>query len=81
MNSLLYLSRSSFRACILALWYTCILRGFCLTTLGLQLFMNTGMPSWSLIPCKTGSFNKGGVCCEEQVQSVIYSGGFTDDLY
>ena len=47
---LLHLSRSSFRAWVLALWYLYILRGFCLMTLGLQLVMIIGMPSWSLIP-------------------------------
>ena len=53
VNSLFHLSSSSFRACMLALWYMYILRGFCLITLGLQLFMITGMPSWSLIPGTT----------------------------
>ena len=47
---LLHLSMSSFRAWVLALWYMYILRGFCLMTLGLQLVMIIGMPSWSLIP-------------------------------
>ena len=47
------LRRSSFRACVLALWYIYILNVFCLAcllTLGLQLVMIIGMPSWSLIP-------------------------------
>ena len=35
---------------MLGLWYMYILCGFCLITLGLQLFMITRMPSWSLIP-------------------------------
>ena len=56
MNSLLNLSRSSFRACMLALWHMYILRGFCLITVGLQLFMFAGMPSWSLIPGTTLDF-------------------------
>ena len=50
---LLHLSRSSFSAWVLALWYMYImyiLRGFCLMTLGLQLVMIIGIPSWSLIP-------------------------------
>ena len=47
---LLHLSRSSFRAWVLASWYMYILGGFCLMTLGLQLVMIIGMPSWSLIP-------------------------------
>ena len=47
---LLRLSRSSFRACLLASWYMYSLRGFCLMTLGLQLVVIIGMPSWSLIP-------------------------------
>ena len=42
---LLHLSRSSFRAWVLALWYMYILRGFCLMTLGLQLVIIIGMPS------------------------------------
>ena len=50
VNSLFHLSSSSFRACMLALWYMYILRGFCLITLGLQLFMITAMP---LIPGTT----------------------------
>ena len=37
-------------AWVLALWYMYILRGFCLMTLGLQLVMIIGIPSWSLIP-------------------------------
>ena len=53
MNSLLHFSRSSFSACMLALWHMYILGRFCLMTLGLQLFMITGMPSWSLIPGTT----------------------------
>ena len=47
---LLHLSRSSFRAWVLALWYMYILRGFCLMTLCLQLTMIIEIPSWSLIP-------------------------------
>ena len=47
---LLHLRRFSFRAWVLALWYMYILHGFCLMTLGLQLVMIIGMPSWSLIP-------------------------------
>ena len=47
---LLHLSRSSFSAWVLALWYMHILRGFCLMTLGFQLVMIIGIPSWSLIP-------------------------------
>ena len=47
---LLHLSRSSFSARLLVLWNMYILRGFRLMTLGLQLVMITGIPSWSLIP-------------------------------
>ena len=50
---LLHLSRPSFRACVLALWCMYILRGFCLMTLGLQLVMIIGIPSWLLIPGTT----------------------------
>ena len=57
INSLLHLSRSSFRACMFALWYMYMLRGFCLITVGLQLFMFAGMPSWSLIPGTTVDFS------------------------
>ena len=46
---LLHLSRSSFSAWVLALWYM-YMRGFCLMTLGLQLVMIIGIPSWSLNP-------------------------------
>ena len=47
---LFLLSWSSFRACVLALWYMYILRDVCLMTLVLQLVMIIGIPSWSLIP-------------------------------
>ena len=32
-------------------------------------------------PGTTVHVSRGGVCCEEQMQSVIYSGGFTDNLF
>jgi len=49
--------------------------------LGLQLVMIIGIPSWSLIPGTIVDFNKGRVSCEEQVQGVIYSSGFTYNLF